>query len=50
MREAGTEASSSTHRVADASVMLVLQYTSPSPRSMSPYLRMLSNFRLFSSS
>ena len=50
MREAGTEARRSTHKVAEASAMLVLQYTSPSPSSISPCFRMLSSLMLCSSS
>ena len=50
MREQGREARRSTHRVPEASAMLVLQYTSPSPSSISPYFKMLSSLMLCSSS
>ncbi|KAA6427823.1 MAG: hypothetical protein FRX49_02486 [Trebouxia sp. A1-2] len=50
MTDAGSEASSSTHKVAEASVMLVLQKTSPNPSSISPYFKILSSFTLPSSS
>ena len=50
MTDAGSEASSSTHKVAEASVMLVLQKTSTNPSSIRPYFKILSSFMLPSSS